>query len=59
MVSYCRENNISVTDFEKKCNLGNGTIGKWKDGKNNPKVATLIKISDETKIPLMELIRLD
>ena len=32
IIRYCEENNISISAFEKKCNIGNGTIGKWEKG---------------------------
>ena len=32
IIRYCEENNISISAFEKKCKIGNGTIGKWEKG---------------------------
>lgn len=51
IIEYCNENNISVSAFEKKCGLTNGTVGGWKNG-GNPSVPTLKKIENATKIPI-------
>ena len=53
IISYCEKNNISISAFEKKCGIGNGTIGKWKGG-GNPSLETLQKIVSETGIPIEE-----
>lgn len=49
VIDYCTKNNISVMAFEQKCGLGNGAVGKWKNG-GNPSLGTLEKISKATKI---------
>lgn len=49
--NYCKENNLSIKSFEEKCGLANGTVGGWKNG-GKPSVATLIKISSATGIPI-------
>lgn len=53
IVKYCNENSLSVSAFEKKCGLANGTVGKWKDG-GNPSLETLHKIVSSTGIPIDE-----
>lgn len=53
IIGYCKKNNISIAAFEKKCGIGNGTIGKWKDG-GNPSLETLQKIVSITGIPIEE-----
>lgn len=53
IMNYCNENNLSVSAFEKKCGLANGTVGKWKDG-GNPSLETLQKIVLATGIPIEE-----
>lgn len=53
IVKYCNENSLSVSAFEKKCGLANGTVGKWKDG-GNPSLETLHKIVLTTCIPIDE-----
>lgn len=53
IIKYCNENSLSVSAFEKKCGLTNGTIGKWKNG-GNPSLETLHKIVLATGIPIDE-----
>lgn len=53
IIKYCNENILSVSAFEKKCGIANGTVGKWKDG-GNPSLETLHKIVLTTGIPIDE-----
>lgn len=53
IINYRNKNNLSVSAFEKKCGLANGTVGKWKDG-GNPSLETLNKIVSATGIPIEE-----
>ena len=53
IIKYCNENSLSVSAFEKKCGLANGTVGKWKDG-GNTSLETLHKIVLATCIPIDE-----
>ena len=53
IMDYCNQNRLSVSAFEKKCGLTNGTVGKWKDG-GNPSLETLQKIVSSTGIPIEE-----
>ena len=53
IMDYCNQNRLSVSAFEKKCGLANGTVGKWKDG-GNPSLETLQKIVSATGIPIEE-----
>ena len=55
IIRYCEENNISISALEKKCNIGNGTIGKWEKG-GKPSLDTLEKISKVTGITVAELV---
>lgn len=55
IVKYCKENNISIAAFEKKCGFGNGTVGKW-NGDINPSLESLKTISKHTGIDLKKLI---
>jgi transcriptional regulator with XRE-family HTH domain len=55
IIKYCEENNISIAALEKKCNIGNGTIGKWEKG-GKPSLDTLEKISKVTGITVSELV---
>ena len=47
IMKYCEENHLSIAAFEKKCNIGNGTIGRWEKG-SKPSLDTLEKIEKET-----------
>lgn len=57
VIQWCKENNTTISALERKCDIGNGTIGKW--GKNGrlPSLDVLIKISKETGISLDDLIK--
>ena len=52
VASYCKENQISIMEFERKCDIGNGTVGRWKNDNSKPTVQTLSKIATATGIPL-------
>ena len=52
IVKYCTDNKMSIFEFEKKCKIGNGTVGKWKKGKAEPSIRTLEKIQNGTGIKL-------
>ena len=53
IIHYSNKNNLSISAFERKCGLANGTVGKWKDG-GNPSLETLQKIVMATGIPIEE-----
>lgn len=55
VLKYCLENQLSIAAFEKKCNIGNGTIGRWEKG-SKPSLDTLEKIEKETGITVSELV---
>jgi transcriptional regulator with XRE-family HTH domain len=52
--AYCKKNNIAISAFEKKCGLGNGTIGGWVE--SNPRIDSLEKVAAEMGITLVELL---
>ena len=52
--AYCKKNNIAISVFEKRCGLGNGTIGGWVD--SNPRIDSLQKVATEMGITLVELL---
>lgn len=56
ITEYCKENNLSISAFEKLCGIGNGTVGKWEQG-SNPSYETLQKIVRATSIPIEELLK--
>ena len=57
VMDYCKKEGLSISSFEKKCGIGNGTVSKWKDDVSKPSVATLEKIAKETKIPITEWLK--
>lgn len=52
--AYCKENNIPISVFEKRCGLGNGTISGWVD--SNPRIDSLEKVAAGMEITLAELL---
>lgn len=55
ITSYCDKKKITVAELERKCNLGRGSIGKWR--KSTPSLDNLKKVSDYTKISMNVLVR--
>ncbi len=54
---YCEDNNLSVSAFEKQCNLSNGTVSKWKDvPADKVQLKTLKRIATGTGTPLEDWI---
>ena len=56
VVDYCKKNNLSISAFENKCDIGNGTIGRWKNDDSKPSLSTLEKIESFTGIPVKDWI---
>ena len=52
IIDYCKTYNLSISSFEKLCDIGNGTISAWKDNKSKPSLKTLEKISKITNLPI-------
>lgn len=52
VTEYCKDKGISIMEFEKKCGIGNGTVGRWKNDNSKPTVQTLIKIVKTTGVPI-------
>ena len=53
---YCKEHHLSVSEFERLCEIGNGTIGKWLKGKAEPSFKSLFKMEKYTGIRISEWI---
>lgn len=51
VISYCNKNRITVSGFEQRCGLSNGTVSKWKNG-GSPSIPNLKKIAESTKVPV-------
>lgn len=49
---FCGNQGITVKEFERRCKLGNSTVGKWKRGLTSPSMNTLQRISEATEVPL-------
>lgn len=47
-----KKNKFQLWNLKKKCNIGNGTVGRWKDDGSKPSLHTLLKIESATGIPL-------
>lgn len=54
IMKYCRKNKISLSAFEKKCGLGNGTIKGWMT--SSPRVDSLIKVAKEMGVSVGKLL---
>jgi len=49
---YCGKKNLSVREFEMKCGLYNGSVGKWERGEAFPSIISLIKMERGTGVKL-------
>ena len=56
VVDYCKKERITVCEFEKRCQIGNGTVGKWREGVTVPSFRTLFKIEEKTGVSVSEWI---
>lgn len=52
VVDYCSRNGISIMAFEQMCGIGNGVVARWKNDSSKPSLNTLMKIEENTKIPI-------
>ena len=52
---YADKRNISISELEKKANLGNGTIGRWKN--SSPSVSKLKQVADALGVSLNTLLK--
>ena len=52
IVKYCKNEQITLSEFEKRCHIGNGTVGKWKTNKIQPSMKILSKIQQYTGIAI-------
>lgn len=50
ILNYCEGERLSIKQFEEKCNLANGLVGKWKSGVAVPSMPTLNKIVKATGV---------
>lgn len=54
VMEYCQKNSISLSAFERKCGLGNGTIKGWIS--SSPRVDTIKKVATEMGVTVDELL---
>lgn len=52
----CNERNISITTLERECGLANGTVCKWQDEAQRPRVDTVKAVADYFKVTMDELV---
>lgn len=57
IVDYCGKEGLSISAFEKKCDIGNGTVGRWKDDVSKPSLTTLEKIAKATEVSVTEWLK--
>ena len=50
-----QEKNLTIQAIEKSCELGNGTISKWKEN-NNPKIDNLLRVARFLEVSVDQLI---
>lgn len=55
ILKQCKEQGISIMQLEKECEIGNGTIGGWRNG--NPRLDTLKKVADRFHVTVDELMK--
>lgn len=57
VTKYCEENDISLSAFEKKCGIGNGTVRLWENDNSKPTLSTLEKMERATGISISEWLK--
>lgn len=58
VIDYCKNNDLSISAFEKKCNLSNGTVSKWKSMSDEQiRLNTLKRIAVGTGIPVEQWLK--
>jgi len=50
--TLCESEGISIFRLESELEIGNGTIGRWKNKNSTPSIQVLKKISEYFKLPL-------
>ena len=54
--ALCESKGISIAELEKTLEIGNGTIGKWKNNTIIPSLTTIQKISKYFDVPITHFI---
>ena len=55
VMAYCIKYDLSIAAFERKCNIGNGAVSRWKT--KQPSIESLHKVERATGIPLSEWVK--
>lgn len=53
----CDSRGISIAELEKTLEIGNGTIGKWKNHNVSPTLTSIQKIARFFNVPITEFIK--
>ena len=56
IVAYCESNDMSISEFEKRCGIGNGVVGRWRNNKSSPSIRTLKKIESTLGVSIKYLL---
>ena len=54
---YCAKERITTKEFERKCNIANSLVHKWRLGLQTPSLRTINKIIGATGIPFEQWMR--
>ena len=52
----CDSEGISIAELEKTLEIGNGTIGKWKNTNITPSLTSIQKIARYFNVPITDFI---
>lgn len=55
----CSESGTTIAAVERACGIANGTIGKWRDSTNTPRLSSVKAVADYFGIAVDELIDSD
>ena len=50
--AYCEENDMTISEFQRKCGLSPSIVFKWKSGAVKPTIRLLEKVAAHTGIPV-------
>ena len=57
IMKLAKKKGLNLARLEATSKIGNGTIGKWVAGKNNPSLRTLEKVADTLGVSVTYLMR--
>lgn len=47
--AYCEQEGITIKEFERRCNLANAVVHKWRAGLNQPSFSAVNRICRATE----------